>query len=127
MKYLVANPELCIECRACEEACSKAYFKENNREKSRIRIGGNNSRKKITACTQCGECIDICPVEALYRDEKGIVRLDKKKCVGCFMCVGFCPEFAMFDHEDYLEPFNCIACGICVNSCPTEAIHIEEK
>ncbi|HSH35252.1 4Fe-4S binding protein [Schnuerera sp.] len=124
MKYLVKNPELCIECKACEEACSKVFFKENNGEKSRIRIGGD---KKITACTQCGECIDICPVEALYRDEKGIIRLDKEKCVGCLMCVGFCPEFAMFEHEDYIEPFNCIACGICVKSCPTGAIYIEKK
>ncbi|MCF6460778.1 4Fe-4S binding protein [Clostridium sp. Cult3] len=124
MKCLSKNPELCIKCRACEEACSKAYFKENNRGKSRIRIGEN---KKIVACTQCGECIDICPVEALYRDGKGIVRLNKNRCVGCFMCVGFCPELAMFEHEDYTEPFNCVACGICVNSCPTEAIYIEEK
>lgn len=127
MKYLAKNPELCIQCGACEQACSDAYFKENNREKSRIRINEDEFLEKIVACTQCGVCIDICQVEALYRDDKGIVRLKADKCVGCFMCVGFCPELAIFAHEEHIEPFKCIACGICVKACPTGAIYIADE
>lgn len=125
--YLRTNLELCIECGACEEACSKAYFKEANKEKSRIRINAENLDERITVCNQCGKCIEVCQVEALYRDSKGIVRLDKDKCVNCLMCVGLCPENAMFEHKDYLEPFKCIACGICAKVCPTGAIYISEK
>lgn len=122
MKVLTKNEELCVGCGVCEEVCSKAYFRESNREKSCIKV----EDKKISLCSQCGVCIDICPVEAITRDKRGVVKIDKKECVGCFMCVGFCPEEAMMVHDEYIEPFKCIACGLCVKQCPTEAIKIEE-
>lgn len=125
MKFLDKDPSLCTGCRECEKVCSKLWFKEENRGKSCIRIG--DAPGEITTCSQCGECIDICPVEALYRDSSGIVRLDKKKCVGCFMCVGFCPSSAMFMHDDYIEPFKCAACGQCAQKCPSGAIFITDK
>jgi carbon-monoxide dehydrogenase iron sulfur subunit len=128
MKVLGKKPELCIQCHACESACSKTWFKEDNREKSCIRISGNDDGAAvITTCTQCGECIPICPVEAITRDKNGIVRINKKICVGCFMCVGYCPELAMFMHEEYIEPFKCVACGQCVKECPTGAIFIVQE
>lgn len=127
MKYLDKNMELCIECGSCEEVCSKTYFKEVNKEKSRIRISLEGLEERITVCNQCGKCIEVCQVQALYRDKQGIVRLDKDKCVNCMMCVGLCPEDAMFEHVDYLEPFKCIACGICVDNCPTGAIFLREE
>lgn len=127
MKVLQKKPELCIKCRACESTCSKTWFKEDNAQKSCIRISEDEKGNAvITCCTQCGECIDICPIQAITRDKNGVVRINKKICVGCFMCVGYCPELAMFMHEDYLEPFKCVACGQCVKNCPTGAIYIEE-
>ncbi|MGE5631072.1 MAG: 4Fe-4S binding protein [Caulobacteraceae bacterium] len=127
MKVLGKKPELCIQCHTCESTCSKTWFKEDDAEKSCIRIEEDTKKTsgaKITACTQCGECINICPAEAIKRDKNGIVRVNKSLCVGCFMCVGFCPESAMFMHEDYIEPFSCSACGQCVKDCPTKAIFI---
>ncbi|WDV44397.1 4Fe-4S binding protein [Clostridiaceae bacterium M8S5] len=126
MKKLIINKDLCIGCHDCQEVCSKAFFKEKNLNKSSIKVteivdGAN----KINHCNQCGTCIDICPVQAIYRDKNGIVRINKKKCVGCFMCVGYCPEAAMMQHDDYLEPFKCIACGLCTKKCPTGALSIE--
>ncbi len=123
MKFLAKNDALCIGCGECEQVCSKTYFKESDREKSTIQIND----KKITVCTQCGECIDVCSVGAISRDKNGIVRINKKLCVGCFMCVGFCPELAMMMHGDLLEPFKCIACGKCAKICPTQAIYISKE
>ena len=123
MKLLAKNESLCIGCGECEEVCSKTYFKEVNQEKSCIRI----QDKAINVCTQCGECIDVCSVAAISRDKNGIVRINKKICVGCFMCVGFCPELAMKMHGDLLEPFKCVACGQCAKVCPTHAIFISEE
>jgi len=124
MKVLSKNEDLCIGCESCESICSNSFFKEKNKTKSSIRI--NKVNNNITLCTQCGDCIDICPVEAIYRDKNGVVKIKKDICVGCFMCVGFCPENAMFMHNDYIEPFKCIACGLCVKECPTGAIFIEK-
>ncbi len=125
MKVLGKKPELCIACHSCETTCSRTWFKEANYAKSCISIS-KDTEKKITSCTQCGECIAVCPVEALTRDKNGVIRVNKKICVGCFMCVGFCPELAMGVHDDYIEPFKCVACGQCAKSCPREAIFIEE-
>jgi Fe-S-cluster-containing hydrogenase component 2 len=127
LKVLRCKPELCIECHVCENTCSKLYFKEENAEKACIRIGKKDEKQEINTCTQCGVCIDICPVQAIKRDKNGIVRIDKKVCVGCFMCVGFCPENAMFMHDDYIEPFKCTSCGQCAKNCPTGAIYISEE
>ena len=126
MKYLAKDDSKCIQCGACESICSKTYFKEDNPEKSCIQINKEDT-PEINVCNQCGECIDICPVMAIKRDKSGVVRIDKKICVGCFMCVGFCPQLSMRQHVDYIEPFKCIACGLCAKECPTEAIYIAEK
>lgn len=123
LKRLAKNESLCIGCEECEKVCSETYFKEINKEKSAIQI----KDKTITVCSQCGECIDVCSVGAISRDKKGVVRINKKLCVGCFMCVGFCPELAMIMHGDMLEPFKCVACGQCAKSCPTQAIYISEE
>lgn len=127
MKKINVKPEYCVNCQQCENVCSNLWFKEINKGKSCIRISSENDGIKIIACSQCGECIDICPVQAIYRDDNGVIRINKKDCVGCFMCVGFCPEGAMFMHPDYIEPFKCVACGQCVKVCPTGAIEILDK
>ena len=123
MKSLSYDPELCVGCGICEEVCSETWFKVVDAEKSCIRIAGG---AELTAvyCVQCGECIDVCPTQALTRDKRGIVRLKKSLCVGCLSCVGFCPYLAMFHHPDQSEPFKCIACGRCVKECPADALAI---
>jgi Fe-S-cluster-containing hydrogenase component 2 len=129
MKALVFNASLCDGARKCEEACSQTWFKEVNAEKSRIRILallGQPDSYAANVCNQCGECIDVCPTMALKRDRRGIVRIHKDLCVGCFSCVGFCPIEAMRMHPDYAEPFKCVACGQCAKACPTGALSIKD-
>jgi len=128
MKVLVFETERCNGCRACEEVCSQTWFKEANSEKSAIRISeaGHSNHYQATVCNQCGECIDVCPTLALARDKRGIVRINKKLCVGCLSCVGFCPILAMYVHADYVVPFKCISCAKCVEACPTGALSVED-
>ncbi len=126
MKVLVWDEKKCIGCGTCEKVCSQTWFKEENRAKSRIRISKLEKGFSANICNQCGECINVCPVEALTRDAKGIVRLNAKTCVGCLSCVGFCPTASMFYTEGEEIPFKCIACGICVKSCPAGALSLVE-
>jgi carbon-monoxide dehydrogenase iron sulfur subunit len=127
MKALVFDPDLCTGCRICEETCSQTWFKEVSGAKSSIRISeleDQSGHFAANVCNQCGECIDICPTMALKRDKRGIVRIDKKLCVGCLSCVGFCPIVAMRVHPDYTVPFKCVACGQCAKKCPENALAI---
>jgi Fe-S-cluster-containing hydrogenase component 2 len=123
MKVLEKKSELCTRCHACESECSRTWFKEDNAGKSCIRI----TETHIITCNQCGECINVCPVQAISRDSNGVVRIKKNICMGCFMCIGFCPESAMSMHNDYLEPFKCIACGQCAKKCPSDAIYLVQE
>ena len=128
MKRLVKDEKVCIECHRCEETCAHAYFKTADIGKARLQVERNRQGEiDITICTQCGKCIQACPVLAISRNPKnGVVYVDKNKCVGCFICVAACPLNAMMRHKDELEPFKCIACGLCTEQCPTQAITLQE-
>jgi Fe-S-cluster-containing hydrogenase component 2 len=130
MKVLSVKAERCTGCHLCEETCAETWFKVKDRAKSAIHIGERpkaDAPYSIIVCTQCGECIDICPTKAIRRAANGVVRIDKAKCVGCMACVGFCTIWAMRMHADDLAPFKCVACGKCVKVCPEGVLSIEEE
>ena len=43
------------------------------------------------ACTACGACVETCPVEAMVRDDRGVVRRRLFRCIGCGSCARACP------------------------------------
>jgi len=101
----------------------------------------------IWACSQCQNCVEVCPQEVRCSDvikalrdkalKQGLAdqerlanlgllaRVDPEKCVACLTCVRFCPfgapHIAEIGHA-YIEPELCKACGICVMECPAGAI-----
>jgi carbon-monoxide dehydrogenase iron sulfur subunit len=130
MRVLAVRPDLCTACGACEETCAMTFYQVPDRERSAIRVMPPevmDPHPTIEFCDQCGECIAVCPTEALYRAKNGIVRLRKRDCVGCMACVGFCPSLVMYVTADDPVPFKCIACGKCVDDCPTEALYMVEE
>ena len=53
-------------------------------------------------CMQCDEppCVDVCPVNATYKNQDGIVVIDYDQCIGCRSCIPACPYGARsFDFE----------------------------
>ena len=128
MKKIITDSAKCTGCGICENVCSKAWNKEENRLKSAIQVTvGDSGGYSIAVCDQCGVCRGMCSVMALMTDDNGVVRLDKKACVGCLICVGECLRNYMFYNDDLPTPFKCIACGLCVKSCPTGAIELSVR
>jgi ferredoxin len=119
------NAEKCVQCGECMTACSKAWFKEESPDLSRVKVVNKTGFSNINICSQCGACISVCPTQALERDANGVVQVRKDKCTSCLMCVGFCPTASMFfEGTKQTEPFKCIACGICARKCPTGALQL---
>ena len=44
-------------------------------------------------CMHCDNppCVKVCPVQATYIDEEGLVRQDYNRCIGCRFCTVACP------------------------------------
>ena len=127
MKKLVADSAKCTGCGACEEICSKTYYKSADKEKSAIRIiAGDDGAYTVAVCDQCGVCKEMCTIMALSTANNGVIRLDKKICTGCLVCVGECLRDYMRYHDDLPTPFKCVACGLCVKQCSANALSIVE-
>lgn len=46
-------------------------------------------------CIACGDCVEICPMEALTMDDSGMIKYEQLRCIGCGLCVSVCPTEAV--------------------------------
>ena len=62
----------------------------------RVQSISSDIRMVRALCTDCTACIPLCPVDALYRDDKDFsVHFDPEKCIACGLCIKACPTKAM--------------------------------
>jgi formate dehydrogenase iron-sulfur subunit len=95
MKFL-CDIERCIDCGGCVIACKEGNHIPvgvNRRQVLTINQGKRGEKSFSTACMHCSDapCIAVCPVDALYQREDGIVLVSKKTCIGCGYCFMACP------------------------------------
>lgn len=50
-------------------------------------------------CTNCGECIDVCPTEVIAEGKELAVVSHPEECLGCESCIAVCPEDAVSVEE----------------------------
>lgn len=82
-------------------------------------------------CNHCENppCAQVCPVEATFKTEEGIVLVDKERCIGCGYCIQACPYGARYMHPEQHTADKCTFCyhrikqdllPACVEVCPTQ-------
>lgn len=113
--------------------------------KGATQIGGGY-KQCLYACLGLGDCIKVCPQNAISIDEgKHIVVIDREKCNGCGLCIPECPQnlielvpeetkVAYLCNYQLLRDipgrekcdFGCIHCRKCFIACEKENIHAIE-
>lgn len=89
----------CVGCHACSVACKEAHGTRPGVRRSRVDrvFEGTYPDVRKTAypmlCMHCetAPCVEVCPQDATYKREDGIVVIDKDKCIGCGSCQTVCP------------------------------------
>jgi len=121
----------CMGCHACEVACKQEH---NLGVGPRlIRVVEKSPVYIPIYCHHCAKppCKDACPVEAIFRDEQGIVLINEELCIGCKACLEACPFGAMQFDDDKEIAVNCDLCHerlknneepACSLICPTRCI-----
>lgn len=140
MNYgFVIDNRSCIGCHACSTAC---------KSENEVPLGVNRTWVKytetgtfpdtqrhfqVTRCNHCANppCVRICPTEAMYQRDDGIVEFDKDACIGCKACMQACPYDAIHIDPETDTAAKCHFCShrtdlglepACAVVCPTHAI-----
>ncbi|MDZ4159026.1 MAG: RnfABCDGE type electron transport complex subunit B [Anaerolineaceae bacterium] len=94
-------------------------------------------------CLGGGDCVVVCPVDAIYMNDNGLPVVIEERCTGCELCAKACPRNIIEIHP-YDRPLMvycknlddprtarkictaaCIACGICAR--PSEGVIVVEN
>ena len=94
------------------------------------------SKKCKYGCLGGGSCMEVCPVNAIYRDRQKRVVVDRGKCISCRKCVEVCPMNVIRmipESADYAVACShpgkgvqtkadcgvgCLGCSLCVKNSP---------
>lgn len=99
---MVIDEAKCDGCKKCTEACQAMHYTESDREW--IKVFKMKDSETTTPyffpkpCFHCDNppCTKVCPVNATFKRQDGIVLIDNERCIGCRSCMVACPYSTRF-------------------------------
>jgi molybdopterin-containing oxidoreductase family iron-sulfur binding subunit len=99
---MVIDLAKCDGCGKCTEACQTMHHTESDREW--IKVFKMKESVETPAyffpkpCFHCDNppCTKVCPVNATFKRQDGIVLIDNQRCIGCRSCMVACPYSTRF-------------------------------
>jgi Fe-S-cluster-containing dehydrogenase component len=110
---MVIDLAKCDGCGKCTEGCNKMHFIPQGRRWIKV-LRMKDSEETAPyffpqPCFHCDNppCTKVCPVDATFKRQDGIVLIDNDRCIGCRFCMAACPygarSFNWAPPEDPLE------------------------
>ena len=97
---MVIDLAKCEGCGKCTIACNKMHHLPKHKEWIKV-LEMQDSPKEapywfVKPCFHCDNppCTKVCPVDATFKREDGIVAIDNERCIGCRFCMAACPYSA---------------------------------
>ena len=121
---LVIDQERCIGCQSCAVSCKQENNVPMGQFWNRVLTEGGDKmdtpaggypengedgtldmKYQPTACQHCenAPCVKVCPVNATFTRDDGIVEINYDKCIGCRYCMAACPYNARVFNWDEPE------------------------
>jgi len=131
----------CIGCHACTVACKTEHEVPLGQFRTWVKYVDSGTYPDTTRsfgvmrCNHCTDapCVKICPTQALFKRDDGIVDFDSERCIGCKSCMQACPYDAIYIDADTHTAAKCNMCAhridqdlepACVVVCPTHSIWV---
>ncbi len=94
---MVIDLSRCKNVKACQASCNHCHHIEE--AQNFVKIYPMQDAESTapywqpTICMHCDEppCVKVCPVDATFKRQDGIVLIDSDRCVGCRFCMAACP------------------------------------
>lgn len=94
---MVIDLARCKNVKACQQACNHAHHVQDGQNWIKVYPMQNAEKEapywQPTTCMHCDEppCVKVCPVDATFKRQDGIVLIDSDRCIGCRFCMAACP------------------------------------
>ena len=135
------DSQSCIGCHACTVACKAEHDVPLGVNRTWVKYIETGSfpdvdrHFSVMRCNHCDDapCISICPTNALFRADNGVVDFNDDNCIGCKGCMNACPYDAIYINPVTNTANKCNFCNhridqglepSCVVVCPTHAIKV---
>lgn len=94
---MVVDLANCKNARSCITACQKWHYRPKEQEWLTVKLLKDSDKGAPywfpKQCFHCDNppCVKVCPVDATFKRQDGLVLIDNDRCIGCKFCMAACP------------------------------------